>query len=108
MSERKINLEEIISKTYGCEDIYEFQRSFDISVSMIKEICINVCRQVLELAAENAKTSHDYYDKWDENEAYNKHKDFGFERCDGDGIPYGVDVITINKQSIIDTINQVE
>ena len=54
MSERKINLDEIISKTYRCEDIYEFQRSFDISVSMIKEICINVCKQLLELAAENA------------------------------------------------------
>lgn len=66
------------------------------------------CRQTLELAAENTKTRHDYYDKWDENEAYNQYKDFGFERCDGDGIPYGIDVVTINKQSILDTINQIE
>ena len=79
MSERKINLEEIISKTYGCEDIYEFQRTFDISVSMIKEICINVCKQVLELAAENAT-----YD-WNDS-----------------------DDIYVDKQSILDTINQVE
>ena len=105
MSERKIILEEILhsksdTKTLSEEFVYhEFQ-----IIQAMKE----ACKQVLELAAENAKTSHDYYDKWDENEAYNKHKDFGFERCDGDGIPYGVDVITINKQSIIDTINQVE
>ena len=79
MSERKINLEEIISKTYGCEDIYEFQRSFDISVSMIKEICINVCKQVLELAAENA--TYDFTEN-------------------GRGI-------YVDKQSIIDTINLV-
>ena len=79
MSKRKINLEEIISKTYGCEDIYEFQRSFDISVSMIKEICINVCKQVLELAAENA--TYDFTEN-------------------GRGI-------YVDKQSIIDTINLV-
>ena len=90
MSERKINLEEIISKTYGCEDIYEFQRSFDISVSMIKEICINVCKQVLELAAENAKA--EIHTEWECNT----------------GSEYYTDYAVVNKQSIIDTINQVE
>ena len=89
MSERKINLEEIISKTYGCEDIYEFQRSFDISVSMIKEICINVCKQVLELAAENAKIIND-------PNSY----------CGNTGSEYPADQI-VSKQSIIDTINLV-
>ena len=79
MSERKINLEEIISKTYGCEDIYEFQRTFDISVSMIKEICINVCKQVLELAAENATTEKKM-----------------------------IRTYVVNKQSILNTINQIE
>ena len=80
---QKINLEEIISKTYGCEDIYEFQRSFDISVSMIKEICINVCKQVLELAAEKIKS-----DALEE---------------------YGSEVPDCwSEQSILDTINQVE
>ena len=100
MSERKINLNSII------KDKWQYLLS-ESEKKIIKEIAKEACRQTLELAAENAKTSHNYYDKWDENEAYNKHKDFGFERCDGDGIPYGVDVITINKQSIIDTINLV-
>ena len=102
MSERKINLEEILNKELNILSI-RVEQIEKLALKAMKE----ACRQVLELAAENAKTSHDYYDKWDENEAYNKHKDFGFERCDGDGIPYGVDVITINKQSIIDTINLV-
>ena len=101
---QKINLEEILQSkrdtvTLNGNPVYH---KFQI-INAMRE----ACKQVLELAAENAKTSHNYYDKWDENEAYNKHKDFGFERCDGDGIPYGVDVITINKQSIIDTINLV-
>ena len=100
---QKINLEEILNKELNILSI-RVEQIEKLALKAMKE----ACRQVLELAAENAKTSHDYYDKWDENEAYNKHKDFGFERCDGDGIPYGVDVITINKQSIIDTINQVE
>ena len=99
---KQVNLEEILKKELNI---------LSISVEQIEKSALKAmkeaCKQVLELAAENAKTSHDYYDKWDENEAYNKHKDFGFERCDGDGIPYGVDVITINKQSIIDTINLV-
>ena len=73
-----------------------------------KKEVIELLSKTLELAAENARTRHDYYDKWDENKAYNKHKDFGFERCDGDGIPYGVDVVTINKQSILNTIKQIE
>ena len=90
-------------------EIFKQQNPQDGSLpNWAKEFALECCRQTLELAAENAKTSHNYYDKWDENEAYNKHKDFGFERCDGDGIPYGVDVITINKQSITDTIKQVE
>mgnify|MGYP003610371310 CR=1 FL=1 len=102
MSERKINLEEILNKELNILSI-RVEQIEKLALKAMKE----ACKQVLELAAENAKTSHNYYDKWDENEAYNKHKDFGFERCDGDGIPYGVDVITINKQSIIDTINLV-
>ena len=99
-----VNLEEILKKEL-IPTVFagSSEMTFNATLRAMKE----ACRQVLELAAENAKTSHDYYDKWDENEAYNKHKDFGFERCDGDGIPYGVDVITINKQSIIDTINLV-
>ena len=99
---QKINLEEILNKELNILSI-RVEQIEKLALKAMKE----ACRQVLELAAENAKTSHNYYDKWDENEAYNKHKDFGFERCDGDGIPYGVDVITINKQSIIDTINLV-
>ena len=110
MSERKINLEEIWSKYEKFSKAPNLPGAIDLGYfkPAVNAMMLEFGKQVLELAAENAKTSHDYYDKWDENEAYNKHKDFGFERCDGDGIPYGVDVITINKQSIIDTINQVE
>lgn len=110
MSERKINLEEILLK--NIKKIYTELKPVEDFCNRDRIIAINAmkeaCKQTLELAAENAETRHNYYDKWDENEAYNKHKEFGFERCDGDGIPYGVDVVTINKQSILNTIKQIE
>lgn len=79
------------------------EHSRDLVIKAMRE----ACNQTVDLCAENARTRHDYYDKWDENTAYNDHKDEGFERCDGDGIPYGVDVVTINKQSILDTKKQI-
>lgn len=82
MEERKINLEEIILKAYGCNDMCDFINSYDISVQMIKEICIEACRQTLELAAENAEA-------W----CY----------AEGNEPEYGVD-----KQSILNTIKQIE
>ena len=54
MSERKINLENIILEVYGCKNTQDFQKCFDVSISMIKEIVIKAISQTLELAAENA------------------------------------------------------
>lgn len=53
--ERKINLESIILEAYGCKDVSDFKKSFDVSIQMVKEICIEACRQTLKLAAENVK-----------------------------------------------------
>lgn len=56
----------------------------------------------LEVAAENAVLNHDYYDK-DEGdyEKFQEYKDFWPNRCDQDGCSYGVDVYSINKESIL-------
>lgn len=80
MSNGKINLEKIILDTYGCATKKEFLLIYDISIQMIKDIMKEACRQTLELAAENAEL------EFGENE----------------------DEIFIDKQSILDTINQIE
>lgn len=83
MSKRKVNLESIILEAYGCRDAHEFQRDYDISMQMIKEICIEACRQVLELAVVKMKA--------------NAMETFGTDIPD-----------CWDEQSIIDTIKQVE
>lgn len=94
MSERKINLEEILLK--NIKKIYTELKPVEDFCNRDRIIAINAmkeaCKQTLELAAENAETRHNYYYKWDEE----------------DRIPYGVDVITISKQSILNTIKQIE
>ena len=92
MSERKINLEEII-KLYSLSDTITTRQSF-----------IYFGKQLLELAAENAEiTRKDYFEATIE-EAIN-----GFDvyhNWDTDDCPSFVDII--NVDSILDTIKQVE
>ena len=86
MSERKINLEEILfDKIY--EDPYEGR-------VYIKSDILNAMKefgkQLLELAAENAKA--EIHTEWEGNT----------------GSEYYTDYAVVNKQSILDTLNQVE
>lgn len=83
---KTINLESIILEAYGCKDAHDFQKSFDVSMQMIKEISIEACRQALELAAENAKT-----------------KDIPSDYPEDD-----YKCVIVNKQSIRDTIKQIQ
>ena len=79
---KKINLEEIILDIYGCQNVEDFQKSFDISIKMVKDICKQACRQTLELAAEKVHESISDLEYRTENEEL--------------------------QQSILDTINQIE
>ena len=83
MSERKINLEEIIK-----EELYNKHLYFNkINTVQIKNICLEFGKQLLELAAENVRVYEDVqYDEYD--------REFLIAKLD--------------KQSILDTINQVE
>lgn len=94
----KINLEEIIIKHIPTDmynpdlDKYYF--------SAMKDACM----QILELAAENVKMEHVHYGEYTNgryitNEGFIEFPEFG----DSDGHE-----IFINKQSILDTINNVE
>lgn len=57
---KTINLEEIILNEYGCHDIEDLHKSFDVSISMIKNIAKESIRQALELAVENAETEYEF------------------------------------------------
>ena len=84
MSERKINLEEILNKELNI---------LSISVEQIEKSALKAmkeaCKQVLELAAENAKA--EIHTEWEGNT----------------GSEYYTDYAVVNKQSILDTINLV-
>lgn len=82
MSEEKINLEEIIK-----EELYNKHLYFNkTNTVQIKNICLEFGKQLLELAAKNAKTYTETYcssykEEWDK---------------------------IVDKQSILNTIKQVE
>ena len=88
MSEIKINLEDLFNNNFNCYtlSIVNWKEVDEpaITKDKFKELCLEFGKQLLELASENAE--QDYF-KDDE---------------------YGGFQTTINKQSILDTINQVE
>jgi len=96
MSERKINLEEILinvfepSSQYCSTPLQDLQLAITLNpdVGMIKDAMIEFGKRLLELAAENAETSFEPI--------------IGFHVCPGDG-----DYV-VNKQSILDTMNFIE
>lgn len=107
---KKINLEEIILDIYGCQNVEDFQKSFDISIKMTKDICKQACKQILELAAENAISEF-----WGMCDYHGDHDSFGLdeEGCyktyytneDGNNVELS---FHFDKQSILNTINQIE
>jgi len=101
----QINLEQILLSELKLSRLEIAERG--LAVFAIERAIQEACNQAIDLCAENAKLNHNYYDKDEERDLYNEHKDFGLERCDGDGIPYGVDVIVLNKESILNTKKQI-
>lgn len=99
MQERKINLEEVIAKNAG-------YIGNDYYVSQVKKVMFEFGKQLLELAAENTKTIETSIEDW---------KEIDYE-LDFNYIPLmneweeieGLNKIIIDKQSILNTINQVE
>ena len=67
---------------------------------MIKFATLHVT-EALKQAAENAKQNHLYFDKEDNYEEYMTNK--GFLRKDENGDSYGLDVLKINKDSILNS-----
>lgn len=95
MSERKINLEEIILDVYGCKNMDELRDYMGEygSVAMIKDCMKEAIKKALELAAENVVLEWNCYyvaSQMDEKKFDNKRD------------------VWIDKQSILNTINQIE
>ena len=91
MSERKINLEQILISKLEENSTEEFDLQIISKLHFID--CYyameEACKQVLELAAENAKA--EIHTEWEGNT----------------GSEYYTDYAVVNKQSILDTINLV-
>ena len=84
MSERKINTEELAIK-YGIMRGYTIHSNPKLAEENFNKFLKEFSKQLLELAAENAENEIEY-------------------DMEGNFVCYG----TVNKQSILDTINQVE
>lgn len=98
---QEINLEEIWLNAVETEDV-NGKTCWDIGRTAMLEFG----KQLLELAAENAKVNEtyieDYYSlTYDGIEAHAIHKDH-------DGDPHSMSLFTVDKNSIKNTINQVK
>lgn len=99
---KTINLEEILSKHDKYNDIsVELKSSI---LSAMKE----ACEQVLELASENGNLKIYRENMYipNDNEMLIENE-YNYVEWNSNGADYHVDV-TINKQSILDTINQIK
>ena len=94
----EINIQEILKK-HNWIDYASISKT-----PAIKEIV----EAVLLEASESATLNHLYFREDDDYEKYEEYKNEGFLRTDGDGIPYAVDVIELNKKSITSVINKVK
>ena len=86
MSKEKINLEKLFNNNFDCytqvlSKFVEQEEESALTKDKFKELCLDFGKQLLTLAAENAKTIKDY---------------------DFDDNPI------VDKQSILDTIKQIE
>lgn len=72
----------------------------DITTLLMKEAIKQAIPIVLKEVSEKASLNHLFFDRDDDYENYEEYKDQGFLRTDRDGIPYAVDVIELNKESI--------
>lgn len=114
---KEINLEEILAKwiSYNLQQLGKNKEASDAAAKSsiesgsywhILEAMEESCEQVLELAAENTKVKEDYIQDYysstyDGIEAHAIHKD-------RDGDPHSISLFTVDKNSIINTINQVK
>ena len=91
MSERKINLEEIWSKYEKFSKAPNLPGVIDLGYfkTTVNAMMLEFGKQLLELAAENAKA--EIHTEWEGNT----------------GSEYYTDYAVVNKQSILDTINLV-
>ena len=74
---------------------------FNVIEEWIKQAQEEAVRETVKECAENTKLNHLYYNEWDHKMTYLKLKNSGFPRCDQDGYQYGVDILEIDKNSIL-------
>ena len=100
--ENNINLKEILQKavkiTYEEEGVSRYFTAFEQSI--INKAMLEFGTQLLELAAKNAVLTLSEDEDYDFEENFPKNLGFEYE-----GI---YNLVTINEQSILDTIKQVE
>lgn len=94
----EINIQEILDK-------HEIPQ---VAHNKFKLAIKEIITEVLKEASNSATLNHLYFNREDDYEKYDEYKNEGFLRTDGDGIPYAVDVIELNKKSITSVINKVK
>lgn len=113
MSERRIDLEQILKDTLNCHKPWELEIRITAGTPLSDIIAAmkEACRQTLELAAENAKIQQTWdYGRYEDNETISpeikilkviKTNHPGHGDCTHD-------IIRVNRQSILDSIKNIE
>lgn len=71
-----------------------------------KQMQIDAIEESVKLCAENAQLHKKYYNIYDHRTMYERWKNKGYPRMDGYGSQSGVDVVSIDKESILKTAEQ--
>ncbi len=101
------------NKIPTAEKLLKLKETFDInhptvSISDAIEAMIAFAKlhveAALEEASKKAKLKHNYHDEvYDSNYCDKVNAEFCSLRTDGDGIPYGADLLNIDKKSILNS-----
>lgn len=76
----------------------EFQDNPDL---FFYNLCVKAFNLGVQLSADNAELHHDYYDEYENRRKFEQFREFWPTRSDMDGCDYGVDVYSVDKESIL-------
>lgn len=93
--------EEILKKFGLIDQLGEIHSYSDEVIFAITEYGKQQWNEAIKLAAEEAQLNKKYYNIYDHKTMYERWKNKGYPRMDGYGSQSGVDVVSIDKQSIL-------
>ena len=107
---KDINLMEILKHNcYITGDANEGEdESVHCSIESVLDAMEQACGELLKIVSEKNLLSHEYIEDYYDSTYPSENGEFGFVRTDWDGMPYAADVVTLNKEEVLQTINSIK